>query len=320
MKRLVSLLFFIIFYSSCDKEAPESLDNVYKIPIDYKIKRFDIAFSKSKAEDLASLKSEFPYLFPNSYPNSFWGKKLNDELHRELVNETVSQFSDFSIYEKEIISLFQHTKHYFPDFYAPAIITLISDVDFRSNIILTDTLALLSLDTFLGEEHNFYKGIPYYIRKNMNKKQMLIFLAEKIAEKQIQKTKSLTFLDYLIYYGKLNYLKEKLLPTYTVNQILNFTEDELEWLQKNEKYIWGYFIDRELIYSTNKRLLSRFIYNAPFSKFYLEIDNQSPSRVGQYIGWRIVSQFMKNEKNNLNKMITLDTERIFKKSKYKPKK
>ena len=35
-----------------------------------------------------------------------------------------------------------------------------------------------------------------------------------------------------------------------------------------------------------------FFDASPFSKFYLEIDNQSPGRIGRWIGWQIVRSYM----------------------------
>jgi uncharacterized protein YjaZ len=60
---------------------------------------------------------------------------------------------------------------------------------------------------------------------------------------------------------------------------------------------------------------------APFSKFYLEIDNESPGRVGQWIGWQIVRSFMENNPQvTVQELLLMDAKQIFEKSKYKPKK
>jgi uncharacterized protein YjaZ len=67
-------------------------------------------------------------------------------------------------------------------------------------------------------------------------------------------------------------------------------------------------------------LQNRFINLAPFSKFYLEIDNESPGRVGTWIGWQIVRSFMLNNKVSLQQMLKMDEKELFDKSKYKPKK
>ncbi len=83
--------------------------------------------------------------------------------------------------------------------------------------------------------------------------------------------------------------------------------------------IWSYFVDKELLYSTDNSLNTRFIDLAPFSKFYLDIDNKSPGSVGSWLGWQIVRSFMKYNKDvSLTELMKMDNETIFKKSKYKP--
>ena len=66
--------------------------------------------------------------------------------------------------------------------------------------------------------------------------------------------------------------------------------------------------------------MARFINPAPFSKFYLEIDNDSPGMVGRYIGWQIVRSYMENNNSTIQKLLTLNAEELLNKSKYKPKK
>jgi len=60
---------------------------------------------------------------------------------------------------------------------------------------------------------------------------------------------------------------------------------------------------------------------APFSKFYLEIDNVSPGQVGAWIGWQIVRSYMKNNNDiSINELLNKKAKEIFEQSKYKPKK
>ena len=101
---------------------------------------------------------------------------------------------------------------------------------------------------------------------------------------------------------------------------IGYLSEQITWCQENESYIWRYFIEKELLYSTDSKLPNRFTNMAPFSKFYLEIDNESPGRVGQWIGWQIVRSFMQNNKVSMQEMIKMDAKELFEKSKYKPKK
>jgi uncharacterized protein YjaZ len=52
----------------------------------------------------------------------------------------------------------------------------------------------------------------------------------------------------------------------------------------------------------------------------LEDDRQSPGRIGVWLGWQIVKSFMQNNDVSLQKLLTIDSEDLFKKSSYKPKK
>jgi uncharacterized protein YjaZ len=75
-----------------------------------------------------------------------------------------------------------------------------------------------------------------------------------------------------------------------------------------------------MLYDTDQKLVPRFINPAPFSKFYLEIDNDTPGRVGAWLGWQIVRSYMENNKTSLQDMLKMDAKTIFENSKYKPKK
>jgi hypothetical protein len=44
------------------------------------------------------------------------------------------------------------------------------------------------------------------------------------------------------------------------------------------KAICGAILLKEMLYSDDQKLTSRFINPAPFSKFYLEIDNESQAK------------------------------------------
>ena len=88
----------------------------------------------------------------------------------------------------------------------------------------------------------------------------------------------------------------------------------------SESNIWKYFIENEMIYSSDPDLTKRFLEAAPFSKFYLEVDRDSPGRIGAWFGWEIVRSYLENNEATLQEMLATDNEEIFKSSRYKPKK
>ena len=66
--------------------------------------------------------------------------------------------------------------------------------------------------------------------------------------------------------------------------------------------------------------MRRFILPAPYSKFYLEIDNESPGRIGVWVGWQIVRAYMKRFPNTIiTDLFDLSPQKLFQTSGYKPK-
>jgi len=115
------------------------------------------------------------------------------------------------------------------------------------------------------------------------------------------------------------YLLDSYLPLVSDAVKIGYSEEKLNWAKASEEDVWRYFIEKDILYSTESKLNQRFIDLAPFSKFYLSFDNESPGRMGVYIGWQIVRAFMRNNDVSLQALMQMNEEEIFKKSKYKPK-
>ncbi len=319
MKKLIICAGILMFVISCKNEDPVEKE-IAAIAIDVKIERFDMAFATTKIEGLQNLKATFPFMFHERIPDSVWIERINDTLQQLLSSEVAKKFQNLQTVENDIHSLFQHLKYYDNTFTAPRVVTTTSDVDYRNKTFVTDTIVLVSLDTYLGADHEFYEGIPKYITQNMDASQVVCDLAASYSEKYIFQNRRKTFLDEMIYYGKQLYFKDKIIPFKTDAEKIGYTREQLDWAVENEAYIWQYFIEREMLYSTDSSLPGRFLAPAPFSKFYLELDNESPGRLGQYIGWQIVSAYMKNNNVPFMNMLHTDAETIFNNSKFKPRK
>ena len=320
MKNLFFFLVFTMLFFSCKKE--NKLENtIAKINTKVEAERFDLLFAKITNKTLPDLKKAYPFMFSEKYVDSFWIDKVSDTLQRHLFNEVEKTFVNFDNTQHDIESLFNHLKYYFSEFNPPRVITTTSDVDYRNRVIVTDTIVVIGLDNFLGSNHEFYDNIPKYIREDLKKEQIVVDLAGAYAEKYIYQTQSKTFLDEMIYFGKQLYFKDVMIPFKSEASRIGYTQEQLNWAMANENDVWRYFVEHELLFSTDTKLSGRFITPAPFSKFYLEeIDGESPGRLGQYIGWQIVKAFMEHNEVSLKDMLITDAEEIFNNSKFKPRK
>lgn len=317
-KIFVFLLIFALFLGCNDND--KVADDISKINIDFKVLRFDVDCAKAGPEDIPSLKGKYPYLFPPQYSDSVWAAKLTDTLQEELFSEVGKKFPDFSKQSEALETLFKHAKYYFPRVKVPKVITLTSEVDYNNRVILADSLLLIGLDNYLGPSHRFYQGLPNYVSNVLDEKYLVSDVAGAFAKAVVPKPDNRSFLAHMIYYGKELYLKDKLMPSASDSQKMGYNKDQMAWVQANEEPIWRNFIENEYLYNTDTKLALRFLDPAPFSKFGLELDNESPGRVGRYIGWKIVRAYMEKNTIAIEQLMHIPSEEIFKKSNYKPEK
>jgi len=319
--RIYFILFTVFTMFSCDKESKVEQE-IAKIEVDFTVERFDIAFAKAQPKDLTQLKKDYPFMFSKHTPDSVWINRITDTLQNEISKEVSQAFEDIEVVKEELVSMFQHIKYYDNVFSVPRVITLTNDVQYRDNVIVTDSIALIALDNYLGKLHRFYVdgNIPAYLAENFTKEQIVVDMADGYAKKYIFQNDRRTLRDEMIYFGKLLYFKDVIIPFKTDAEKIGYSESQIQWAEANESQIWSYFIEKELLYSTDPKLPNRFIADAPFSKFYLELDNESPGRLGQYLGWQIVKAYAETTGADALKIMQTEPEEIFIKSKFKPKK
>ena len=318
MKIYLLPLAICFFLLSCEKKNKIE-KAVEEIPVEIKVDRFDKAFFETKPEDLSQLKQKYPYFFPAGTDDAIWIEKMQHPQWRELYGEVEKKYADFSTINQEIETLFKHIKFYFPKTKTPKVVTLISEMDYNTKTIYADSLVIVSLELYLGKNHKFYQ-FPEYIKQNFEPTQIVPDIASSFLQTKMVPDTDKSFLSQMIYLGKELYLKELLLPEYTDAARIGYTPEQINWCEENEGYIWRYFIDKEMLYSVDAKLIPRFLSPAPFSKFYLEIDNDSPGQVGAWIGWQIVRSYMKNNDVTINELMNKKAKEIFEQSKYKPKK
>ena len=319
-RNLLVLVLLSIALFSCDKKSTAE-KQIEEIPtIALKLERFDKAFFETPVAQLPGLKKKFPGFFPKDVADSVWINKMNNPLWRELYGEVQKKYSNFEPEKEKIEEVFKRIKFYYPQTQSPKIVTLIYEMDFNTKAIYADSLVLISLEMYLGKNHKFYE-FPEYQKQNFEQNQILPDIVSSFSAAKIPYPTDKTLLSQMIFAGKELYVKDLLLPDYSDADKIGYTPEQIAFCNENESYVWRYFIEEKLLYSTDSKLGNRFINPAPFSKFYLEIDNETPGRIGAWVGWQIVRAYMKNNESiSLQRMLQTDAVELFTKSKYKPKK
>ena len=313
------LFLILLNLVSCNKNEKEVVD-VSKMDVNFDVRRFEQRFYTAGPENLLTLKSDFPFLFPEPNPDSVWTAKMKDEDELFLYKASQEVFGDFSKEKIAMAELFKHVKYYFPKFEAPRVITILSNVDYDNGIIYADSLMFVSLDVYLGKEHEVYEDYPNYIKQNFTPDHLMVDAAWQLASPVVKPNPLKSYISKIIQEGKKMYAIAAFLPDSSEQEIIGYTLEQYEWAVQSESNIWKYFIQKEMLYANDPTLTERFISDAPFSKFYLEVDKDSPGRIGVWFGWQIVNSFMEHNDLSMQEMLVIDNEELFTKSKYKPKK
>lgn len=318
-QRTSLILVFFLFFNACQDEFTNESD-VESISVSISFDRFDLNFYDQPSEVIPELKKKYPFLFPKQFSDSVWINRQKDSLQLLLQSEVNKTFKNIELFERDVNHLFKHIKYLFPFAKIPRVITLTNNVDYQIKTVYSDSLLLISLDTFLGSENLLYDGIPNYIRKELDPKYITVQIADKFGAFIIPPVEDRTFLARMIYEGKKLYLHDLLLPHVPVEDRIVYTKEEFNWALENEKYVWQYFIEKQVLYQTQLEWVQRFIEPAPFSKFYLQLDNETPGRIGSWLGWQIVNSYMTQfPETPLNELLKISSQKLFNLSKYKPK-
>ena len=310
-KKILMIIFFFIWIS-CDKKNTLKKNKI-------EVERFEKLFYNSNPSDLKQIKNKYNLFFPDSYPDSVWLNRLQDPIQLEIFNEIIMQYDSVIFLETGLFEFFEKHKELDNKFLIPRVITVNTDVDYRNKVIFADSILLIGLDNYLGPNHKFYDGIPDYIKEDFTIPNIFSDIAEKFAFGIVSRNEFYTFLDKIIFYGKVLYYKDFTLGIEDRHKI-GYSKAKMKWAKENEYFVWTYFIENYILFDPDNDLESRFINDSPFSRFYLEIDNESSEMIGKYIGWQIVKSYMKNNNTSLNDMLTKSPLDIYNNSKYKPNK
>tara|TARA_B100000963_G_scaffold25020_1_gene18754 strand:- start:83 stop:961 length:879 start_codon:yes stop_codon:yes gene_type:complete len=290
-----------------------------------KIGHFDHDFfgmdSVNFDDDLLMLVKKYPDFFKIGFDKAMLKNRFFDTEIRELYNAADSIFSNTNELDAEILKAFQYYYYHFENHDSLKVYTWVSNFESLDPILVSENTVLISLDMYLGAESHFYITAPDYIKERLDKIYMLSDLFRYYFTSNIPLSDNNSLLASMVYYGKIHYLISSMLPNYSSHVVMGYTKDKMQWCISNEANIWAYFVENNLLFSSHQQNKVRFIEDAPFSKFYTSFDRESPGRIGQWMGMKIVEAYM-----NFHPDLTLtdllnetDAQKILRESRYKPK-
>ena len=335
--KFLTFIFFLLILASCTHDRLD-IDTGNIIVPDFTINRLEQDLFKMDTSDIkgATEKLQQKYgKFYSGYISSIINNGglrdssyayrmkqfINDKDMRETYYACQLAFPATDDIKKELTEVFKHYTYYFPERKLPAVITMMSG--FNSPSVMFDSTLAIGLEMYLGSNHKFYQmlAMPRYKSMFMNKENLVPDATRNwmISEFPYNMNKN-DFLSEITYIGKIMYLTDALLPL-AVNDTtkIQYTKPQMDYCKQNEFNVWSYFAAQQLLYTTDQAEIMKYTSDGPFTS---ALSKESAPRIGYWIGWQIVRQYMdKNPDITLQQLMEEnDAQKILMKAKYKPSK
>lgn len=245
------------------------------------------------------------------------GRFSGDTLLRKVYNEVERTIGSYTSAFQNIDRAFSRWAEIPGNKRPEYLITYISGFN-QSFITLPESLGI-GLDNYLGSENPLYKGlgIPVYIRKNMNPADLTgdAVRAWLYSELPASGTGN-GFLDRMIYEGKIYFIAGELAKGISESNLFHYTDGQIDWCREQEQAMWKYLAEQKILFSTDRLTVRKFLDEAPFTR---DFGNESPGKVGVWIGYRIIKSYVKATGASLEDLIRITTAKeILSASKYHP--
>jgi hypothetical protein len=275
---------------------------------------------------LASISREYSLFLGNDWQDSInlmrISNYLNDTAIQELYRLVISKYPDVSFLKKDLDDAFTRYRESFPGVKFPVVYTYVSGLDVDNPVIYADTAMVISLDLFLGSSVLAYKkaGIPEYKIQRLNSDHLMPVCMQAVANTLVAREENkLSLLDQMVAAGKMYYFLDYTLPDVKDEFKIGYSQAQLDWCNNNEGNIWAFLIGNQVLYSSDSKMISKLMIDAPFTSGFVK---ESPGRLGEWVGWQIVKAYMQENSSVLlpELMKNTDAQSILKGSKYKPRK
>lgn len=228
---------------------------------------------------------------------------VQDPVMREVADSVAAKYPEMGAQEEELAQAFAYYRYYFPGHVVPRVYAHISG--FNQSVVVDSAAVGVSLDNYLGEKCVFYSmlavPVPMYARKKMNASDISrdVVAGWLSTEFPFRPAKN-DLVSGMIYQGKLVFGLQKLFPDKALHWLLGFTPEQEEWCWDNEEQIWGFLIGNDYLFSSEQRLIMKYLNDAPYTS---GMPIESPGKTVVWTGVRIVEKYVKKTGVSLEELM-----------------
>ncbi len=336
--QIAFLIFLGLLGASCTRKKEPDLS---KIKLDVKIERFDQDMQQLDAANLETkcpdLQKKYGWFYADYMEGMLSVGPVSDTAYyqnlqmvlgqqdyRVLTTEVATKFPDLKKQEQELTDAFKRIQYHFPKQKLPRLISFLSG--FAVQTPIGNDYIGIGLDMFLGSDSKFYpalvQSIPQYISRRFTPENISPRVVEAFIREELypERDADQSFIDKMVYNGKVLYLMQELMPEAADSTLIGYTDAQLNWCKEYEADIWAYYMEENLLFETDYLKMQKYLTDAPFTPGLGEGQSSAP-KLGVWTGWQIVKKYMdEHPEVSLKQLLALkDAQKILKDSRYKPK-
>ena len=334
MKKYLIILVALLALTGCHKGRTYWAKDIASQQIE--LVRFDKSLMNvhdaTVAQDIRVLYDEYPVFMPlwvedilgipcadTAYLEKALPEFLNDTLYGFQQTNAKEQevFAYVSDLEKSLAKAFARISYLYPETEVPSFYLFVSG--FQTPIYFGDELIGIGADMYLGSHYEYYNRVVYdYQKQTMRKECIPVDVVSAYLFRTLPYTSSKSrLLDQMIYRGKVMYLVAQIFDNLPGYEVMGWTKEQWNWCVKNERAIWHLVMDKRDLFKTESLVLTSYLNDGPFTS---EVSQDSPGRLGIWLGWRIVESYMAhNETVSMQELMAEpDAQKILEDSYYKP--
>ena len=248
---------------------------------------------------------------------------------RDLQDTIRKCYPDTKEVDAELEKAFRYMKYYFPNGKTPRIFYINRILLKRPALCVDSTISCICLDMFLGPQFPYYAsvGVPSYLAPHLRKSYIPVALFTEIYQCTFRfLADDRPLLDLMIQRGKEQYFLHKILPETPDSVLFGFTQNQVEWCNRNEELLYNFFIQQNLLFNKNEKTIIPYVFDGPFAVGIgsaTDPGKPTPGNIGTWMGYKIVAAYMQQSpKTTLAELLAdrPDPSKFLETARYKPKK
>ena len=324
MKKYFLFILVAVLLVSCNDKKKDSLTEPT-----LKIHRFEnLIFGTPIAElqqTLIDNQYDYRFLFNTDIADPAYFEEIkyfaSDTIMQQVYSVVVATYPNLSWLEQELTIAMARANELMPNNQPKNFYTLMTGTfAYYDRVMCTDSFMAINIDQYAVKNmkyFNGYFGMPMYIVNLLDSMYLPIDCMSSYAISKIPQTYAeQSMLDLMILNGKILYFLDKVFPDVADSIKIRYTSQQMEWAEENENNVWGYFIQKNLLYEKDYTKIRPFVNEAPNTTVF---ENSAP-RMTDFIGWKIVSRYMNNKNISIEELFkNTNSQQILTDSGYKPK-